>query len=68
MELRIYCRKGNCQNILRKEIKLGDRIKDVLYVHGWIEDPVIGPVCPGCQISEHEIHIDYLSNKKRKSA
>jgi hypothetical protein len=66
MEIRIFCRKGNCQNMLRKETRLGNRTKDILYVHGWIEQPDIGPVCTSCRNFEFEINQSNQAKNKIK--
>ena len=68
MELRIFCKKGNCQNMIRIQVKLGIKIKDILYVHGWVERPEIGPVCTSCQNLEYELRIENQVKNRRKSA
>jgi hypothetical protein len=56
MELRIYCSKGNCQNMIKKNVQFGSRIKDIIYVHGWIEKPGMGPVCNSCWNLDFEMN------------
>jgi len=54
--------------MIRIQVKLGIKIKDILYVHGWVERPEIGPVCTSCQNLEYELRIENQVKNRRKSA
>ncbi len=47
MELRIFCQRGSCQNMLKTTKKLGYNIANVLYIHGWkkINDIIVCQEC-----------------------
>jgi hypothetical protein len=53
MELRIFCQRGSCQNMLKTTRRLGYNIANVLYTHGWEKrDGLI--ICRECLAAETE--------------
>ncbi len=53
MELRIFCQWGSCENMLRADVRLGCKEKDILYIYGWkkINDMI---VCHECLQADRE--------------
>jgi hypothetical protein len=58
MELRIFCQRGSCENMLRAEARFGCKVKDILDRNGWkkINDINICKECLQIEQDRAEFH------------